>query len=100
MASTARISDFALIVGHLWLCPDCRGAFIDNPHAILAGMKLTPRETEILQDLAQTPDSLPERLSADTGLDAPSFQQAIAHPRARLRHLGLRRNAPRHHRVG
>lgn len=90
-----RISDFDIVIGHLWNCHECRHRFLEDPHSMLAGMKLTPHQLELLLDLARTPYEFLDRLSQETGLDAVSFQNCITHPRARLRHLGARTVAGR-----
>lgn len=86
-----RLSDFALAVAHLWLCPECRRKFLADPPAMLAGLKLSSAQWETLMALAESPEELPERLGSVPGLDNATFTAAIAHPRARLRHLGVQR---------
>lgn len=86
-----RISDYQILVGHLWQCLECREAFLSDPRSMMAGLKLTREQTAILQEFANSPYTLIDRLQGGTGLAEADFQTAVAHPRARLRHLGVRK---------
>ena len=63
---SARVQDFALIIGHVWRCNHCREALFEKPETMWLGYKL----------------------SEATGLSTKDLETAIEHPRARLRHLG------------
>ncbi len=91
MNSAGRISDYQILVGHLWQCPECREAFLSDPRSMMAGLKLTREQTATLQEFAKSPYMLIDRLQGSTGLAEADFQTAVAHPRARLRHLGVRK---------
>ncbi len=58
---------------------------------MMVGLKLTREQAATLQEFTQSPYKLVDRLHEETGLTAADFQTAVAHPRARLRHLGLRK---------
>lgn len=85
----ARIRDFALVVGHAWRCYECRESLLTDPQKAWIGYKLTESERE--RALALTDDSFRTvmALAEATGLTVREIEQAIDHPRARLRHLGV-----------
>ena len=91
MNLTGRVSDYQILVGHLWQCRECREAFLHDPESMMAGLKLTGEQAATLREFAQSPYTLLDRLQVGTGLDEADFQTAVAHPRARLRHLGVRK---------
>ena len=91
MSQSDRASDYQIIVGHLWQCGECREAFLADPHAMMVGLKLTEEQSLTLHGFAQSPFSLLDRLHSENGLTDSAFQFAVAHPRARLRHLGTRK---------
>lgn len=83
-----RVSDFALIIGHIWRCTSCRDALVDNPSAMWIGYKLTEAQRTCLTNLSEDDFHTITRLAELTGLTAREIDAAIDHPRARLRHLG------------
>ncbi len=89
--SRAHISDYGIVIGHLWYCADCRKEFLANPHSMLKGLKLTAVQQERLLQWAADPITLSDRLNTESGLDPETFQLSLIHPRARLRHLGVQR---------
>ncbi len=91
--SRAYISDYCIVIGHFWYCPDCRREFMNNPHAMLKGLKLTQAQYDRLLQWAAEPTSFMDKLGSESGLDPEAFQQAISHPRARLRHLGVQKRS-------
>ncbi len=91
MSQAGRVSDYQILVGHLWQCRDCRENFLLDPQSMMVGLKLTAEQTTMLLEMARTPFTLPDRLHSDSGLVESEFQTAVTHPRARLRHLGVRR---------
>ncbi len=94
MNFASRISDYQILVGHLWQCRECREAFVRDPRSMMAGLKLTPEQMATLQEFVQSPYQLLDRLQTGTGLAEGDFQIAVAHPRTRLRHLGVRKANP------
>lgn len=91
MRQAGRVSDYQILVGHLWQCVECREAFLANPQAMLVGLKLSDEQKNILHEFSKTPFKLLERLHSENGLTEAAFQVAVNHPRARLRHLGTRK---------
>ena len=91
MSQAGRVSDYQILVGHLWQCRDCRETFLLDPQSVLVGLKLTEEQTTVILEMARTPFALPENLHSGSGLVESDFQTAVTHPRARLRHLGVRR---------
>ena len=94
MNPASRVSDYQILVGHLWQCLECREAFLSDPRSMMVGLKLTQEQAATLQELAKSPYKLIDRLHVGTGLAEADFQTAVAHPRARLRHLGIRKANP------
>ncbi|MCB0047097.1 MAG: hypothetical protein KDD92_16860 [Caldilineaceae bacterium] len=86
-----RVSDYALLLGHAWRCPECRVALLGNPAVTWIGFKLSEDQRERIlamdDDAYQTVEAL--ALAADLSMD--ELYEAIDHPRARLRHLGSTR---------
>ena len=77
--ANARVRDFLILIGHTWICMDCRSILLENTEATLIGHKLTENSFRTMMDL-----------EAATGLTADEVSLAIDHPRSRLRHLGTR----------
>ena len=84
-----RMQDFALVVGHAWRCYECRERLLTTPQTAWSGYKLT--EEQRRKALALTDDSFQTvaALAAATDLSTAEIEEAIDHPRARLRHLGV-----------
>ncbi|GIV77477.1 hypothetical protein FKZ61_019340 [Litorilinea aerophila] len=88
---SARVQDYALIVGHVWRCPTCREALLTQPETTWMGYKLSEEQRERLRQLDEESFQTLMRLSECTGLSPQELESAIEHPRARLRHLGSTR---------
>lgn len=84
-----RIRDFALVIGHTWRCYECREALLTTPEKAWLGYKLTPDERERAMALTDESFRTVMDLAEATGLTTRAIEQAIDHPRARLRHLGV-----------
>lgn len=83
-----RVSDFALIIGHIWRCTNCRDALLENPTGMWVGYKLSETQRECLVNLNEDDFHTMMHLAEVTGLTLREIDVAIDHPRARLRHLG------------
>ena len=88
--ANARVRDFLILIGHTWICLDCRSKLLENTEATLIGHKLTEFERERLMELTENSFRTMMDLEAATGLTADEVTLAIDHPRSRLRHLGTR----------
>ena len=84
----ARVRDFLILIGHTWICLDCRRELFENTDATLIGHKLSEIERERLMELTDKSFHTMMDLQAATGLTADEVSLAIDHPRSRLRHLG------------
>lgn len=84
-----RIRDFALVIGHTWRCYECREALLSDPEKAWIGYKLTAEERERALALSDESFRTVMELAQATGLTTRLIEQAIDHPRARLRHLGV-----------
>ena len=83
-----RVTDFALIIGHVWRCSACRDALLTSPETTWIGYKLSDQERECIQEMDDVDFQTIARLVEITGLAVDEINGAIDHPRARLRHLG------------
>jgi hypothetical protein len=83
-----RVTDYALIIGHVWRCTACRNALLTNPETTWIGYKLSEEQRERIQAMDDDDFQTATRLAEATGLSVDELYAAIDHPRARLRHLG------------
>ncbi|MFO7632389.1 MAG: hypothetical protein R6W76_07615 [Caldilinea sp.] len=85
---SVRVSDFALIIGHVWRCTACRDALIESPSTMGIGYKLSETQRECIANISEEDFRTMMHLAEITGLSMRELETAIDHPRARLRHLG------------
>ncbi len=85
-----RVRDFLILIGHTWMCLDCRRKLLEDPEATLIGHKLSEFERERIMNLTDSSYRTMMDLEAATGLTADEVSLAVDHPRSRLRHLGTR----------
>lgn len=85
---SGRVSDYALIIGHVWRCTACRDALLENPDLLWIGFKLSEAQRTVIRELEEEDFVTVMKLAELTGLTSDEIYQAIDHPRARLRHLG------------
>ena len=83
-----RVSDFALIIGHVWRCTSCREALLRDPAQMGVGYKLSESQRTCINQLSDDDFGTIMHLAEVTGLTTSEIDAAIDHPRARLRHLG------------
>ena len=86
---SGRVHDYALLVGHVWRCTACRGSLLNEPEKAWIGCKLSDDQRQHILDLTDDSFSTVMELSDATGLSVRELEEAIDHPRARLRHLGV-----------
>ena len=89
---TSRLRDFALIAGHTWRCYECRDLLLEAPEKTCRGYKLTEEEKESALELTEAHFQTVMALAEATQLTVKELEEAIDHPHARLRHLGVYRN--------
>ena len=85
---TERVTDFALMIGHVWRCTSCREALLRDPAQMGVGYKLSHEQRTCISNLSDDDFRTIMHLAEVTGLTAVEIDAAIDHPRARLRHLG------------
>jgi hypothetical protein len=85
---TVRVADYALIIGHIWRCTNCRESLLENPETVWLGYKLSDEQRACILELSDDSFQTILRLAEATGLTPKEIEAAIEHPRARLRHLG------------
>ncbi|MEZ4729498.1 MAG: hypothetical protein R3E79_20395 [Caldilineaceae bacterium] len=84
---STRVRDFALLIGHAWRCTRCRDALLEAPTTACIGFKLDEEQRELVQKLTVDSFHTVTKLAEATGLPIRELDEAIDHPRARLRHL-------------
>lgn len=84
-----RVTDFALLIGHVWRCNECRDLLLAKPELYWIGFKLSDAQRDVIRKLTDDSFQTLMRLSDETGLTVPELEEGIDHPRARLRHLGV-----------
>ncbi len=85
--SPTRVRDFALLIGHAWRCTRCREVLLENPKQAWIGFKLNEAQREIILGLSESSFQTTIQLAELSGLTMAELDEAINHPRARLRHL-------------
>jgi hypothetical protein len=85
--SSARVRDFALLIGHTWRCTRCREVLLASPKNAWIGFKLDEEQRECILSLTEESFHTTIKLAELTGLTIGELDEAINHPRARLRHL-------------
>lgn len=86
---TTRLTDFALLIGHVWRCLECREMLMEKPELYWIGFKLSDTQKEAIRSLTDESFQTMVRLADETELAPRELEEAIDHPRARLRHLGV-----------
>lgn len=85
---TVRVTDFALVIGHVWRCTSCREALLREPVQMTVGYKLSQEQRACISQLSDDDFRTMMHLAEVTNLSSIELDAAIDHPRARLRHLG------------
>lgn len=85
----SRVTDYALLIGHVWRCLECRELLMGKPELYSIGFKLSEEQRERIRALVDESFQTMMGLAEATGLPARELEEAIDHPRARLRHLGV-----------
>ncbi|MFZ4662976.1 MAG: hypothetical protein ACOYNY_38575 [Caldilineaceae bacterium] len=83
----ARVRDFTLLIAHVWRCTRCREGLLQEPTTACIGFKLAEEQREAILKLTDESFHTVSKLAECTGLTIRELDEAIDHPRARLRHL-------------
>lgn len=86
-----RVRDYLILIGHTWICTECRQRLLAETDTMLIGHKLSEEERERMGELSEDSYRTMMELSEATGLSMDDLRLAIDHPRSRLRHLGVYR---------
>ncbi len=86
-----RVRDYLILIGHTWICTNCRQRLLTETDTMLIGHKLSDDERERINELNEESYRTMMELSDATGLTMDDLRLAIDHPRSRLRHLGVYR---------
>jgi 3'-phosphoadenosine 5'-phosphosulfate sulfotransferase len=84
-----RVTDYALLIGHVWRCPTCRESLLTQPEVAWIGFKLNDEQRQAIRNLSDESFVTIMRLGQELNLSTREIYTAIDHPRARLRHLGV-----------
>ncbi|RLT40042.1 MAG: hypothetical protein DWI57_09155 [Chloroflexi bacterium] len=84
-----RVRDYFILIGHAWICPDCRQRLLADPDVMLIGHKVSEEERACVLALTDESFGTMMALAAATNLSEDDLREAIDHPRSRLRHLGV-----------
>lgn len=84
-----RVRDYYILIGHAWICPDCRVRLLAEPEAMLIGHKVSEEERGCVIALTDASFGTMMSLADATQLSMDELRDAIDHPRSRLRHLGV-----------
>jgi len=84
-----RVRDYFILIGHAWICPDCRQRLLAAPETLLIGHKVNEEERACILALTDESFGTMMILAEATGLSTDELREAIDHPRSRLRHLGV-----------
>lgn len=84
-----RVRDYFILIGHTWICPDCRLRLLTDTEAMLIGHKVSDEERACILALTEESFGTMMTLAAATNLSMDDLRDAIDHPRSRLRHLGV-----------
>jgi hypothetical protein len=87
--STNRVTDYALLIGHVWRCMECREQLMSRPELAWIGFKLSEGQRDLIRKLSDESFQTMMRLADETELTPHELEEAVDHPRARLRHLGV-----------
>jgi len=85
----ARVSDYSLLIGHVWRCLECRELLLGRPELYWIGFKLSDEQRDLIRKLTDDSFQTMMRLADETELAPNELEEAVDHPRARLRHLGV-----------
>lgn len=85
----SRVTDYALLIGHVWRCTKCREGLLTRPEHSWIGFKVSEPQRELIRKLTDESFQTVARLAAETDIPPKELEEAIDHPRARLRHLGV-----------
>ncbi len=84
-----RVADYALLIGHVWRCTECRDLLMNRPELTWIGFKLSDAQRDLIRKLTDESFQTMMRLAEETELTPAELEEAVDHPRARLRHLGV-----------
>ena len=84
---STRVRDFTLLIAHAWRCTRCREGLLQEPTAAWIGFKLDEEQRTCILNLTDESFHTVSKLAEITGLTIRELDEAIDHPRARLRHL-------------
>ena len=84
-----RVRDYFILIGHTWICPDCRLRLLTEPEVMLIGHKVSDEERACILVLTDESFGTMMALAEATGLSEDELREAIDHPRSRLRHFGV-----------
>ncbi|HUW09055.1 MAG TPA: hypothetical protein VM537_04960 [Anaerolineae bacterium] len=76
-----------IVAGHAWQCISCREKLLADAHGVLLRQGLTADERKLFSEIAPSDWSTVTSLASALGSSRTELEEALRHPRCRLRHL-------------
>lgn len=76
-----------IVAGHAWQCSPCRRKLLADPDGVLIGQGLSSEERKLLSGLTPADWATVSSLAEALGVARCDLENAMRHPRCRLRHL-------------
>ncbi|MEZ4716425.1 MAG: hypothetical protein R2851_10115 [Caldilineaceae bacterium] len=77
-----RVTDYALLIGHVWRCTACRDNLLEHPETMWIGYKLSEHQRDAIRELTVEHFQTATALAKATGLDVDDLYEGIDHPGA------------------
>lgn len=78
---------FLIVIGHAWQCPPCRDKLRADPDGVLMRQGLTKEQRQLVASVAADDWITVGALAEALGAARCKLEEAMRHPRCRLRHL-------------
>lgn len=79
--------ELLLVVGHAYICQQCREKMLADPARTLAGQRLNAEERKLISELKEESFRNPSDLARLLGSNTSEFYEIMSEPRCRLRHF-------------
>jgi len=76
-----------IVAGHAWQCMACREKLLADAHGVLLRQGLAADERKLVTELAPSDWTTVGSLASALGVGRGELEEALRHPRCRLRHL-------------
>ncbi|MDH7485417.1 MAG: hypothetical protein QHJ81_03980 [Anaerolineae bacterium] len=76
-----------IVAGHAWQCLACRSKLLADPDGVLTQQGLSPEERQLLSQIEPGAWATVTSLAEALGVARCDLEEAMRHPRSRLRHF-------------